>query len=112
VTVTDNPTLGQIITDAKGMALYRFTRDEPNVSKCYDQCAQNWPPLLLSSGDPVAPASPQGELGIATRTDGGRQVTYNSMPLYYYVGDKQPGDTNGQGLNGVWFVVRPGDTLP
>jgi hypothetical protein len=27
------------------------------------------------------------------------------MPLYYWVGDAQPGDTNGQGVNEVWYVV-------
>jgi len=45
------------------------------------------------------------ELGLAPRTDGPQQLTYQSAPLYYFVGDAQPGDTNGQGSGGVWFVV-------
>jgi hypothetical protein len=29
----------------------------------------------------------------------------NNMPLYRYAPDAAPGDTNGQGVNDVWFVV-------
>ncbi len=38
------------------------------------------------------------------------QVTYNGHPLYYYVGDTNPGDTNGEQLNqfgGLWYAVSP-----
>ena len=38
------------------------------------------------------------------------QVAYNDIPLYYYAGDEQPGDINGQGVGGVWFIVPPGAT--
>jgi predicted lipoprotein with Yx(FWY)xxD motif len=27
------------------------------------------------------------------------------MPLYGYAGDSKPGETNGQGLGGLWYVV-------
>ena len=37
----------------------------------------------------------------------GIQVTYNGWPLYFYAGDTAPGDTNGQGQGGVWYVVDP-----
>ena len=29
------------------------------------------------------------------------------MPLYYFAKDAKAGDTNGQGLNGKWFVASP-----
>ena len=46
-------------------------------------------------------------LGTITRDDGSTQVTYNGWPLYYFQDDAAPGDTNGQGLDGVWFLVSP-----
>src|SRR5437899_2694754 len=93
VIATPNAQLGPILTDGAGKTLYRFTPDQPNVSSCDDGCTTAWPPLLLPSGDPVAPADLPGALGTITRADGGRQVTYNGMPLYYYAADTQPGST-------------------
>ena len=46
-------------------------------------------------------------LGRIKRPDGTTQVTYNGMPLYYFSGDANPGDTNGQGIGGVWFAAQP-----
>ncbi|MBI3968074.1 MAG: hypothetical protein HY329_20745 [Chloroflexi bacterium] len=89
------------------MTLYLFTRDQANVSNCYDQCAQLWPPLLIATGEPMAGPDVPGRLGLHTRRDGSRQVTYNGLPLYYYTPDTQPGDARGQNVGGVWFVVGP-----
>lgn len=112
VQVSDHPELGMILTDGEGMTLYMYTRDAENVSSCYDQCAVNWPPLLVDEGaEPVAGEGLTGELGVIDRTDGGRQVTYNGMPLYYWIQDSQPGDATGQGVGDVWFVISPGDTF-
>ena len=98
--------LGTILTDATGMTLYLFTKDEPNLSNCYDQCAVNWPPLM-TDGVLTGPDAVQAGLGTTTRNDGGLQVTYNGMPLYYWINDHKPGDTTGQNVGGVWFVVNP-----
>lgn len=111
VQVAEHPQLGRILVDARGRTLYVFLRDEPNVSNCYDQCAQTWPPLLLSGSEqPSAGPGVGGELGTTTRRDNTRQVTYNGMPLYFYVRDDDPGDAYGQGVGNVWFVVPPGAT--
>ena len=107
----DSP-LGTILANAEGKTLYRFTRDQPGVSNCYDQCARTWPPLVLGEGDPMAPPELGGTLGVAARRDGSSQVTYNGMPLYYYASDANSGDTNGQGVGGVWFVVEPEPAQP
>jgi predicted lipoprotein with Yx(FWY)xxD motif len=41
------------------------------------------------------------------RKDGSQQVAYNGLNLYYFAGDKKEGDTNGQGLGDVWYLVSP-----
>jgi predicted lipoprotein with Yx(FWY)xxD motif len=106
--VKDDPTLGRFFVDSSGRTLYRFTRDTPNTSVCNDACAQTWPPLGPPPGDRlVAPAGVTGTLSLITRADNSRQVAYNGTPLYYYRNDTAPGQTNGQGVGGVWFVVNP-----
>jgi len=109
--------LGTFLTDASGRSLYLFEADtavaggRQRASTCYDECAQAWPPLL-AVGEPV-PANPavRAELiGTVERRDGARQVTYNGWPLYYYARDVNPGDTNGQdveGFGGEWYLVTP-----
>jgi predicted lipoprotein with Yx(FWY)xxD motif len=52
---------------------------------------------------------------VVKRTDGRLQVTYNGHSLYTnagspasgVIGDKKPGDVNGQNFIGSWFVVSP-----
>lgn len=107
VTVANDPKLGNILIDGKGMTLYIFTSDKNNTSTCYDQCAVAWPPLLVSSGKPSLAPGISGTLGTITRRDNTSQVTYNGMPLYYYVQDKKPGDVYGQNVDHKWYVVNP-----
>ena len=107
VAVTENADLGPFLTDSEGLTLYLFTKDEPGVSNCYDQCAEAWPPLLFGAAGLTPAAGLSGTLGVTTRTDETQQVTYNGMPLYYYRDDAKPGDTVGQGRGEVWFVVNP-----
>ncbi|MFL7838702.1 MAG: YceI family protein [Candidatus Promineifilaceae bacterium] len=103
-----NEELGRFLTGINGMTLYRFIADEPGASSCNDQCAANWPPLLLEEGeDLTGGAGVVGELGTAERDDGTVQVTYNGMPLYFWANDENPGDATGQSFNDVWFVVSP-----
>jgi predicted lipoprotein with Yx(FWY)xxD motif len=112
VTVAHNPVLGDILADSEGRTLYRFTPDKLNVSSaCYNQCAVVWPPLLVGEDNPVAGEGVNGNLlGVLARIDGTRQVMYNGIPLYYYRDDHSSGDTNGQGVRAIWFIVKPNTT--
>ena len=93
---------------AKGLTLYTFANDTEGKSTCTGDCATTWPPLLVEEGEPTASMDVPGSLGVYERMeDGGRQLTYNGMPLYYFSGDSEPGDTNGQALADVWFVAAP-----
>ncbi|VVB58640.1 Secreted repeat of uncharacterised function [Candidatus Anstonella stagnisolia] len=108
VMVSQNAQLGSILTDGKGMTLYVFTRDSVGKTNCYNTCADLWPPLISPDGG--VGGSLSGKLGTIVRADGSRQITYNGMPLYYWKGDAIPGDINGQGYGGVWFVAQPDAT--
>ena len=103
---------GPIITDSKGLTLYMFTPDRPNVSNCEGPCLNVWPPVMLGKGETLANVELSGglrrsKLGVALRFDGSQQVTYNGWPLYYWVQDKVPGDVKGQYVNNIWFVMDP-----
>ena len=105
--------LGQILTAADGMTVYLFVPDDQGDPTCTDACAQTWPPLTVDDGAEVT-----GGDGVdATLLDTvehptGTQVTYNGWPLYLFSSDTAPGDTNGQGQGGNWFVIDPaGDAI-
>lgn len=97
--------LGSILVDGEGMTLYVFDNDTDQTSACTGDCAANWPPLTddVSAGDGVD----ESLLDITERDDGTAQVTYDGQPLYYFAGDQAAGDTNGQGVGGIWWVVGP-----
>ena len=102
--------LGRILVDSKGITLYDFPPDKGTTSVCYGACAALWPPLL-TKGKPVAgPGVKASLLGTTKRKDGKLEVTYNGHPLYYFVSDRKPGQTTGQGINqfgGPWWVISP-----
>ena len=105
--VSQNADLGSFLVDSKGMTLYLFTKDAPDVSNCSGQCLVNWPPLLTTSAPRADDGVDASKIGTIKLADGTLQVTYDHKPLYYFIGDKQPGDTAGQDVGGVWFVIAP-----
>ena len=109
LSVAQNPTLGAILTDSAGMTLYMFMPDMPMTSACNGGCASTWPPLAPPSdgSDITVDAAATGTVDAFARADNTMQVEYNGMPLYYFSGDKNPGDTNGNGVAGKWSVVAP-----
>jgi predicted lipoprotein with Yx(FWY)xxD motif len=102
--------LGMILVDGSGRTLYLFEKDQPNQSACTGACVAAWP-VDQSSGTPKAGSGATASLlGTIKRGDGSTQVTYKQHPLYYYAGDSQPGQHNGEGVNAfgaAWFAVAP-----
>ena len=97
--------LGKILVDSQGRSLYLFKKDTGTKSTCNGSCAIAWPPFT-TSGTPQAGTGTKASLiATSTRTDGKDQVTYNGHPLYRYSGDSASGQTNGQGVGGIWYVV-------
>ncbi len=97
---------GTILTDYGDITLYTFDDDPLNGSACNAGCVDTWPPLTIPDGD-FTTALPDGFDEIA-RDDGLSQLTYLGKPLYYFSGDSAPGDTNGDGIGGLWHIVPLG----
>lgn len=102
-----NDTSGEFFTDGKGMTLYLFNKDTADKSVCVGQCLSYWP-IFYGGADLVIPGSlNKADFGETTTPDGQKITTYQGWPLYYYIGDKNPGDTLGENVNKVWFVMKP-----
>ncbi len=99
---------GTVLTTAAGLTVYTFAPDKNGKSTCYGSCAAYWPPVPgpVSAGPGVT-----GTLGVATRTDGSKQATWDGHPLYTYVADQGPGQARGNNITlngGLWLDVKQG----
>jgi predicted lipoprotein with Yx(FWY)xxD motif len=97
-----------VLTDTNGMTLYTWDKDEMGVaSNCYDKCAENWPPLLVSADTAV-----EGDWSLMDRKDSDMKiVAYKGWPLYLWVKDTKPGDTTGDGVGGTWHTAIEGGAM-
>jgi predicted lipoprotein with Yx(FWY)xxD motif len=102
----DNPELGKIVADAKGHTLYRFDKDSawPMKSNCNSECLKSWVPAKPVEKDKISGINPK-LLSTYKRADGTRQLSLDCWPLYWFKGDKEPGDINGQGKMGLWHAA-------
>jgi predicted lipoprotein with Yx(FWY)xxD motif len=105
---------GKILFDGRGYVLYAFTRDSPGRSACSGACTRAWPVYFRKGALSAGAGVKRALLGTTKRRDGRRQVTYAGRPLYYYVGDRKPGQITCQNVveyGGTWLVVRPSGKL-
>jgi predicted lipoprotein with Yx(FWY)xxD motif len=100
--------IGPIVTDDDMFTLYRSDRDTaaPPTSRCTGACAATWRPVLVG-GKVIFDGGDQSLVGTVVRPDGTRQLTLKGWPLYRYTGDRYEGDTNGEGVDGVWSAITP-----
>jgi predicted lipoprotein with Yx(FWY)xxD motif len=102
--------LGRHLVDGNGRSLYYFAKDVPAggtqaaISNCDAGCLPIWP--IFHADNVVAQGIGAADVGQITRSDGSNQTTYKGFPLYYYAGDTAAGDTRGEGVNGIWYVVH------
>lgn len=108
--VTSTQSHGNVLADAEGNILYFFAPDVRGESKCAGDCIANWPVFSTEELMPGNGLQPD-DMDEITRADGSSQTTFKGWPLYYFAGDNQPGDINGDGANGVWFVAKPDYSL-
>jgi len=110
------PEDGTLITGANNRTLYVFKPDEKSttahekLSTCNGPCAAVWPPVLATGTPSVAGKADAALIGLTTRSDGSKQVTYNGMPLYYFAADTKAGQATGNHLKdgfGLWVGMLP-----
>lgn len=113
VQTTMTSSQGEVLADGEGNILYYFTPDVEGNSTCEGDCIGAWPVFHVEALDPDEGLEP-ADFGTTTRPDGSSQTTYLGWPLYYFSGDQQPGDVNGEAIEsfgGFWYVAKPGYTI-
>lgn len=113
VSAATTSSLGKVLVNSQGRTVYLFAPDTPTKSACTGACATAWPPVRATGKPTVGSGLSASEVGTIPRSDGKPQVTYNGHPLYLFQGDKDAGQTNGQGLNafgGGWFALSTAGT--
>ena len=112
VTVTSKSNkLGTILAAGpKRLTVYLFEGDHGAVSSCAGACASVWPPVTTASAAVTSGSARSSALGVVTRSDGTKQVTYAGHPLYFFAKDGDGGDAYGEGVHGFganWYVLAP-----
>lgn len=108
--LTTNASLGAVITDSAGNTLYFFSLDANGNSACTGGCLTTWP-VFYTSSVIAGTGLDVKDFGSITRSDGSKQTTYKSWPLYYFQNDSKAGDVKGEGIENIWFVAKPDYTV-
>jgi predicted lipoprotein with Yx(FWY)xxD motif len=106
--------VGDVLVDAKGSALYASEQEAGGTIVCTGACVAFWSPLTVGAGRPSAAGALHGKLGLVSRPDGARQVTFRGRPLYRFTQDPSPGVVTGNGFadsfggrSFTWHVATP-----
>jgi predicted lipoprotein with Yx(FWY)xxD motif len=98
---------GPVLFDGRNRALYLFTRDPKNKTRCYGACAAAWPPFYAKGRPRAGRGVKRSLIGTIERRDGRRQVTYKGQALYFYVSDPR-GEVLCNDVfefGGTWYAV-------
>ena len=105
--------LGRVLVNSRGHALYLFEKDRHGKSACSGGCAAFWPPLIVKAKPTVGAGLSRSLAGTTRRADGRLQATFNGHPLYTFALDTKAGQTKGEGLDkfgAEWYVLSPRGT--
>ena len=106
---TRTTSAGEILIDGRGRTVYLFAQDTGSPT-CAGTCASYWPPVPATPAKRAGGDAAAADVSSVAAPGGGRQLTYAGHPLYYFVGDRKPGDANGQDLDqfgAKWYVLDP-----
>jgi predicted lipoprotein with Yx(FWY)xxD motif len=111
--IVAHPGSGGTFLTSGGRSVYLWAADGMNKSNCSGACAGAWPPVMAHGKLTASNGAKPSDLGTIARPGGGKQVTYDGHPLYFFAGDSGPGQTNGQGSDSFgakWWLVAPAGT--
>ncbi len=120
VKLQTSATLGTYLVDKDGRTLYYFAKDSVTVNTCTGNCAKVWPPFYAEdlSQTNLGAGLTLSDFSKLNTSTGGEQLAYKGRPLYYYAPlyggnyvPEPPGSTQGEGVNGIWFVAKPDYTI-
>ena len=112
---TANTPAGKMVVTGRGMTVYVYLPDQsqPSRTMCTGDCANDWPPVLLTGRTSKVSGVDGSRVGILVRPDGSRQLTLNGYPLYGFAADLRPGDIRGESVGETWFAIDPsGNFVP
>ena len=108
------PGYGHVLATSTGNTLYVLSAEATGKIVCSGGCLPVWPPLLVPASVKHLRVGPgvKGKIGFVHRSAGKNQVTFNGYPVYTYVGDAKPRQTNGEGIVhlGTWTLADPAAT--
>ena len=118
IRLVSSATLGSYLTDGEGRSLYYYTRDVSGSNSCQSvRCMAAWPIFYT---DDIVVGSDLNKSDFTTGKTAGdlNQIYYKGWPLYYYAQSvngqymqEKAGETSGEKVGGVWYVVRPNYTV-
>lgn len=89
-----------VYADAKGMTLYwRETSGQTGETPCEPACGEGW--QRAAAG---ADAAPTDDWSLTAGPSGTRAWSFHGRPVYRYAGDREIGETAGEG--GAWHAIR------
>jgi len=116
ITLQTSSTLGSYLIDKSNRTLYFFSYDPNGQDSCTGGCQAYWPIFNVDNltADKLGSGLDISDFGSVTSVSGKKQVTYKGWPLYYFAPlvnganmQEAPGQTQGEGVNNVWFVAKP-----
>ena len=90
-----------MFTDGHGMTLYVYDLDHPGMSNSNHEGSEKWTPHVYEGDDALTEG-----WTLVKRTNGTMQLAYFGKPTYLFAGDKNKGDMHGDGLDGVWHILK------
>ena len=103
----DDSAIGEVLVDGDGMSLYVFLPDTADDIFCLDECRDTWTPVLIEGRLALADGLDRSLFSRRALDDGSKQLAVDGQPVYRYTGDVEAGDQNGQGVDTLWFMVKP-----